>query len=168
MLELIRHWLVGITCAAMLVALAESLIPAGSIRRIARLTGGLVLLAAILNPLLKLDTTALTRALTEYKLELSAYSADLEEENEILMKDIIEEQSGAYIQDKAAALGDEDVKQAAADVEKALGSDGRLLLRQSGTEPLIRVMVEAESTEICEKYVDQVIGALRKKGHAVS
>ena len=85
MLELIRHWLVGITCAAMLVALAESLIPAGSIRRIARLTGGLVLLAAILNPLLKLDTT--------------------EEENEILMKDIIEEQSGAYIQDKAAALG---------------------------------------------------------------
>ena len=105
MLELIRHWLVGITCAAMLVALAESLIPAGSIRRIARLTGGLVLLAAILNPLLKLDTTALTRALTEYKLELSAYSADLEEENEILMKDIIEEQSGAYIQDKAAALG---------------------------------------------------------------
>ena len=50
MLELIRHWLVGITCAAMLVALAESLIPAGSIRRIARLTGGLVLLAAILNP----------------------------------------------------------------------------------------------------------------------
>ena len=64
-----------------------------------------MLLAAILNPLLKLDTTALTRALTEYKLELSAYSADLEEENEILMKDIIEEQSGAYIQDKAAALG---------------------------------------------------------------
>ena len=72
------------------------------------------------------------------------------------------------VPDKAAALGDEDVKQAAADVEKALGSDGRLLLRQSGTEPLIRVMVEAESTEICEKYVDQVIGALRKKGHAVS
>ena len=72
------------------------------------------------------------------------------------------------VADKAAALGDEDVKQAAADVEKALGSDGRLLLRQSGTEPLIRVMVEAESTEICEKYVDQVIGVLRKKGHAVS
>lgn len=72
------------------------------------------------------------------------------------------------VADKAAALGDEDVKQAAAEVEKALGSDGRLLLRQSGTEPLIRVMVEAESTEICEKYVDQVIGALRKKGHAVS
>ena len=72
------------------------------------------------------------------------------------------------VADKAAALGDEDVRQAAADVEKALGSDGRLLLRQSGTEPLSRGLVEAESTEIGEKYVDQVIGALRKKGHAVS
>ena len=101
MLELIRHWLVGITCAAMLVALAESLIPAGSIRRIARLTEGLVLLAAILNPLLKLDTTALTRALTEYKLELSAYSADLEEENEILMKDIMRRTVGTPLQDNS-------------------------------------------------------------------
>ena len=56
-----------------------------------------MLLAAILNPLLKLDTTALTRALTEYKLELSAYSADLEEENEILMKDIHRKNSPAHI-----------------------------------------------------------------------
>lgn len=69
------------------------------------------------------------------------------------------------VADKAAALGDEDVKKAAADVERALGNDGRLLLRQSGTEPLIRVMVEAETPEICEKYVDQVIDALKKKGH---
>lgn len=71
------------------------------------------------------------------------------------------------VADKAAALGDPDVKQAAADVEKALGNDGRLLLRQSGTEPLIRVMVEAETPEICEKYVDQVIDALKNKGHVV-
>ena len=87
---------------------------------------------------------------------------------EMTSDEIIETMRPEELPDKAAALGDEDVKQAAADVEKALGSDGRLLLRQSGTEPLIRVMVEAESTEICEKYVDQVIGALRKKGHAVS
>lgn len=71
------------------------------------------------------------------------------------------------VADKAAALGDPDVKQAAADVEKALRNDGRLLLRQSGTEPLIRVMVEAETPEICEKYVDQVIDALKNKGHVV-
>ena len=105
MLELIRQWLLGITASAMLVALAEALCPDGNIRGILRLTGGLVLLAAVLNPLLKLDTEALGRALAEYKLDLGAYSTELEEENETLMKDIIEEQSAAYIQDKAAALG---------------------------------------------------------------
>ena len=71
------------------------------------------------------------------------------------------------VADKAAALGDPDVQKAAEDVEKALGEDGRLLLRQSGTEPLIRVMVEAETEAICEKYVDQVIEVLREKGHIV-
>ena len=71
------------------------------------------------------------------------------------------------VADKAVALGDPDVQKAAEDVEKALGEDGRLLLRQSGTEPLIRVMVEAETEAICEKYVDQVIEVLRKKGHIV-
>ncbi|MEY8393926.1 phosphoglucosamine mutase [Lachnospiraceae bacterium 45-P1] len=71
------------------------------------------------------------------------------------------------VADKAAALGDEDVKAAAAGVEKALGDDGRLLLRQSGTEPLIRVMVEAETPELCEKYVDQVIEAMKEKGHVI-
>ena len=69
------------------------------------------------------------------------------------------------VADKAAALNDPDVQAAGEAVDEALGNDGRLLLRQSGTEPLIRVMVEAETTEICEKYVDQVIDVLKKKGH---
>lgn len=71
------------------------------------------------------------------------------------------------VADKAAALEDEDVKKAAAGVEETLGNDGRLLLRQSGTEPLIRVMVEAETPELCEKYVDQVIDAMKEKGHVI-
>ena len=69
------------------------------------------------------------------------------------------------VADKAAALNDPDVQAAGKAVDEALGNDGRLLLRQSGTEPLIRVMVEAETPEICEKYVDQVIDVLKKKGH---
>jgi phosphoglucosamine mutase len=52
-------------------------------------------------------------------------------------------------------------------VTQELGDDGRILLRQSGTEPVVRVMVEASSLDICEKYVDQVIDVLRSKGHAV-
>ena len=39
-------------------------------------------------------------------------------------------------------------------------------MRESGTEPLLRVMVEAESEELCRKYVDQVVDVVRRKGHA--
>ena len=47
---------------------------------------------------------------------------------------------------------------------EALGSDGRILVRESGTEPVIRVMVEAASDEICEKYVDSVIKVIEGEG----
>ena len=50
-------------------------------------------------------------------------------------------------------------------VAAELGSDGRILVRESGTEPVIRVMVEAGTDEICEKYVDEVIDVIREKGH---
>jgi phosphoglucosamine mutase len=71
------------------------------------------------------------------------------------------------VKSKPEARADEDVMAAVAEVEKALGEDGRILVRESGTEPLIRVMVEATTDEICEKYVDQVIAVLEKKGHVV-
>ena len=47
--------------------------------------------------------------------------------------------------------------------EKKLGSDGRILVRESGTEPLVRVMVEAGEEALCEKYVDEVIDVIVKK-----
>ena len=105
MLELIARWVLGVTAAALAVAVADALCPEGSVRAVLRLTGGLVLLTAVLTPLLRLDTEALGRALTEYRLELDGAAARLEEENETLMRDIIEEQAAAYIQDKAAGLG---------------------------------------------------------------
>lgn len=105
MVDLIRSWLVGITCAAMIAALAEGLIPSGPVRKIGRMTSGLVLLLAVLQPLLRLDPAALSRSLAAYRLDLQAYSDSLEEENAELMKGIIEEQAGAYIVDKAAGLG---------------------------------------------------------------
>jgi phosphoglucosamine mutase len=71
------------------------------------------------------------------------------------------------VKSKPEARADEDVMAAVAAVEKELGEDGRILVRESGTEPLIRVMVEATTDEICEKYVDQVIAVLEKKGHVV-
>lgn len=105
MLDVIRQWLLGITCVALVLAIAESLTPEGAIRKVGRLTGGLVLLIAMIQPLLSLDEGALTRALTEYHFSMDSYSQDLEEENWNLMKDIIEERSSAYIQDKAESMG---------------------------------------------------------------
>lgn len=69
------------------------------------------------------------------------------------------------VKDKPAARADRDVQAAVAAVEKSLGNDGRILVRESGTEPVIRVMVEARTDELCEKYVSQVLEVIRAKGH---
>lgn len=71
------------------------------------------------------------------------------------------------VTDKTQAQDDSDVKAAVEAVANALGADGRILVRESGTEPVVRVMVEAGSTEECEKYVDQVIEVIKSKGYAV-
>ena len=69
------------------------------------------------------------------------------------------------VKSKPDAQNDPDVQAAVKKVTEALGDDGRILVRESGTEPVIRVMVEAGSNEICEKYVDSVIDVIRQKGH---
>lgn len=71
------------------------------------------------------------------------------------------------VKDKAVAREDEDVQRAAREVTEALGDAGRLLLRESGTEPLIRVMVEAETDEMCRENVDRIVQVLKDKGHVV-
>lgn len=71
------------------------------------------------------------------------------------------------VSDKAEAQADADVQAAVQQVAAALGNTGRILVRESGTEPLVRVMVEAEAEEICERYVDQVIAVIKEKGYAV-
>ena len=72
------------------------------------------------------------------------------------------------VNDKTAAQNDPDVQKAVAAAAEALGDTGRILVRESGTEPLVRVMVEAESKEECEKYVDSVIDVIKAKGFAVN
>ena len=68
---------------------------------------------------------------------------------------------------KPEARRDEDVQAEVEKIEKELGGDGRILVRESGTEPVIRVMVEAGTEELCEACVDRVIEVLKKKGHVV-
>ena len=71
------------------------------------------------------------------------------------------------VKDKAAAVSDKNVKKEIENVEKLINKKGRIFIRQSGTEPVIRVMVETESYEKCVEYTEAVINAIREGGHAI-
>lgn len=72
------------------------------------------------------------------------------------------------VRDKKKAREDKDVMAAVDAVADKLGSEGRILVRESGTEPVIRVMVEAPDDATCEKYVSEVVDVIYQKGHAVA
>ena len=69
---------------------------------------------------------------------------------------------------KDAVLGDAEILAKLDECNARLGSDGRMLLRKSGTEPLVRVMVEAASQKICEQYAGEMADLIRSKGLAVN
>ena len=71
------------------------------------------------------------------------------------------------VKDKLAARQDADVQKAVEAVANKLGDTGRILVRESGTEPLLRVMVEAPEDDTCRACVDEVVAVIRAKGHAV-
>ena len=70
------------------------------------------------------------------------------------------------VQDKPAAQNDPEVQKAVKAVADKLGDTGRILVRESGTEPVIRVMVEAPSQELCQECVDSVVDVICRQGHA--
>lgn len=72
------------------------------------------------------------------------------------------------VKDKNEAQADPEVQKAVENVTAALGDTGRILLRPSGTEPVIRVMVEAETDEICHMHVDSVIRVLKERGLTIA
>lgn len=72
------------------------------------------------------------------------------------------------VTDKKAAQADPAVQEAVAAAAQALGDTGRILVRESGTEPVVRVMVEAETEDICHQHVDSVVEMIKAKGYSVS
>lgn len=68
------------------------------------------------------------------------------------------------VADKVAARENPKVKEAVETAARALGTDGRILVRESGTEPLIRVMVEAGTEDICAEHVDNVVKVIEAEG----
>jgi phosphoglucosamine mutase len=71
------------------------------------------------------------------------------------------------VNNKKTAREDIEIVNAVAKVTEELGDNGRILVRESGTEPVLRVMVEAPTTKDCEKYVNMVVDKLKSQGHVI-
>lgn len=98
-------------------------------------------------------------AVIDKKTTLSELAKDVEIYPQVLRN--------VKVNDKNHCMEDYDVLAARDKVEKELGTEGRILLRASGTENVVRIMVEASSTDICEKYVKEVEDVIIKKGYNV-
>ena len=106
-----------------------------------------------------LTSLKIMQAMLDEEKPLSALAAPMKSYPQVL--------KNVRVQDKAAARADEEVQQAIAEAEKELGDKGRILVRESGTEPVVRVMVEAEELSVCERLVESVLAVIRKNGHTV-
>ena len=105
MTELIRQWIIAVTCAAMLAAILHSLLPKGGTGAAGRLAGGLLLLIATVQPLLSLDYDSLAQSMTKLRLEEYRSDQELAEANSSLLEELIEQETRSYILDKAEELG---------------------------------------------------------------
>lgn len=101
--------------------------------------------------------------LMEVMLESKAPLSDLLKDITIFPQLLV----NVKVHNKKAVNEDKKVNEIIAQVEAELGSDGRILVRESGTEPLIRVMVEAKTQEICNTQADKVIQVMKSQGHVI-
>lgn len=104
-MELVRQWLLGVTCAALMAALADGLMPKGAVKQVGKLVCALVLLCAVLRPLLSVNITDSGQLLSRLQGEVEDSRAQLEQDSAQMLKTLIERECGAYIVDKAARFG---------------------------------------------------------------
>ena len=107
MMEAVRGWLLGVMGAALLAALAQSLMAQGPLKEVGRLICGLVVLGAVLSPLTRMDLPDPAALTAGYFQSVEEREDELRSETQSEMKTIIEERLEAYIVDKAAQLGAE-------------------------------------------------------------
>ncbi|MDF2950906.1 MAG: glmM [Anaerocolumna sp.] len=107
-----------------------------------------------------LTSLKIMEVMLEKKMKLS----EIVKEVEIFPQEL----KNLRVKNKKAAREDKKVMEAVEGVAKELGSEGRILVRESGTEPVIRVMVEAKTNELCKMYVNRVLDVIREQGHSES
>ncbi len=103
-----------------------------------------------------LTSLMIMQAVVDKKTTLATLAEEMQQYPQLL--------KNVRVADKAEAMENARVLEEAKKVEEALGDEGRILLRASGTEPKVRVMVEAKTNEICARYVDQVVEVLIAEG----
>ena len=137
MMELLRAWLTGITAAAILCALANSLMPEGAVRRGGKLACGLVEVEA-LSPGDLLD---------DYQAQAAIQTQELEEERNTALKSIIEQEFAAYIVDKAAQMG----AACTAQITCRLGEDGVFLPQSAAVQGSFTPQQQEDLARILEE-----------------
>ena len=147
MMELLRAWLTGITAAAILCALANSLMPEGAVRRVGKLACGLLMLSAILRPLVEVEALSPGDLLKDYQARAAVQAQTLEEERNAALKSVIEQEFAAYIVDKAAQMG----AACTAQVTCQLGEDGVFLPRSAALQGSFTPQQQEELARILEE-----------------
>ncbi|MCI2056686.1 MAG: stage III sporulation protein AF [Oscillibacter sp.] len=105
MMEKVRVWLTAVVAVSILITLAQSLIPEGTLRKIASMTGGLLLLIVLLLPVKGLDVGDLKLDYGDYEEKIAARQEELQSDTQEELSKLIAEKTEAYIKDEAAALG---------------------------------------------------------------
>ena len=106
-----------------------------------------------------LTAIMITEELCDKKTTLSALAKDV-----TLYPQMME---SVYIRDKDEVINDEDIRARIEEIETELGNGGRILLRKSGTEPVIRIMAECKDGAECKKYIDEIKEIIKEKGYLV-
>lgn len=105
MLTALRNWMTEILIASVFLSVAEKLVPEGSVRKIASMTGGLILLTVLVRPMAHFRSAGFQLDTENYAAAIQERQTELREENENALSELIEERTAAYISDKAAGLG---------------------------------------------------------------
>ena len=105
MTEFVREWIVGITCAALIAAICDILIPEGVSRKTLKFAGGILLLLAAVLPILKIDGVLSADNCTQTDMHVDDRKEELIQQKDKLSKSVIEDSIEAYIEDKAMEIG---------------------------------------------------------------
>lgn len=150
MIDFFRQWLLGVIACSMLVSLAEQICPEGGCRKIARFTGGLLLLLAMLRPLAEVDLPREAWNAGGYREAVARLELELEAERENAFADGIAAKLDAYIEDKAESLG--------ASVHAAVA------LRERGGVPVPeRVTLRGTYSEALSAWIASELGIAKEK-----